>query len=246
MARDVCLKDLLAEVARQSDLAVVSHDRLDERVTLEFRDLPLRKAMKRILRDRSFVWLSAQASAGANSSRNARPNMLWVFSKGPRDPAEIAPSNLAVVNEHATARLDAISALADVGGDQAVAVLTAAALSDSDSSVREEAVDALADVGDDTGIHGLEQALTDPEYHVRKAAVEALADIGGDASALALTVALKDREVSLREEAVDALGEIGGQTAIRLLRQAAEDEDEDGSIREAATEYLDELSRGEH
>lgn len=239
VARDACLKDLLGEVARQNGVVIVSHDPLDERVTLEFRNLPLRKAMERVLRDRSFVWQSARAPAGANSLRKVRPSMLWVFSKGRRDRAEIASSNLALASEHVAARLDAISALADAGGDQVVAVITAAALSDGDASVREEAVDALADIGDETGIQGLEQALTDPEYHVRKAAVEALADIGGEASALALTVALKDRDVSLREEAVDALGEIGGQTAKRLLRQAAEDED--SSIREAAAEYLAEL-----
>lgn len=240
LARDVSLKDILAEVARQNGLVLVLHDPLDEHVTLELRRLPLSQALGRMLRDRSLLWQSGQTSSGASNPRKTYPGRLWVFSKGQRDAAEIAFSNPALLDERAKVRLDAVSALADAGGDQAVATLTAIALSDGDSAVREEAVDALGDIGGTTGIQGLEQALTDPDYHVREAAVEALADTGGDASALALTAALEDRNVSLREEAVDALGEIGGPTAVRLLRLAAKDEH--SAVREAAAEYLAELS----
>ncbi len=258
-ARDVTVKDLIEEIARQSGLVVVLHDPLDERVTMELHRLPLPEAMGRILRDQSFALQYVQPLSSTGNSSDAHPSRLWVFSKGPADDYArqdavkglgalnadevIVPLSLALADDDANVRLEAVSALANVGSDQATAALAAAALSDGDSSVREEAVYALGEIGGETGMQVLEQALMDPDNRVREAAVEAFADIGGDESALALAVALNDEDASLRAEAVDALGEIGGETAIRLLQQALADEQ--SSIREAAAEFLAELSSQE-
>ncbi len=264
-ARDVSVWALLEEVARQSRLIVVSHDPLDERVTLDFQRLPLPEALDRILRDQSFALEELQRLTGAGDRRDARPRRLWVFSKGPAgdhasadttaaDDVEdldaldadglTGPLSLALADDDTNVRLDAVSALAAVGSDQAAATLAAVALSDGDSSVREEAVYALGEIGGEIGIQVLAQALIDPDDDVREAAVEAFANIGGDESALALAVALNDGDDSVRAGAVDALGEIGGETAIRLLRQASLDEE--SSIGESAAELLAELSAAAH
>lgn len=156
--------------------------------------------------------------------------------------ASIAPLSVALLDGDAKVRLQAVTALTVIGGDQAAAALTTVALNDADSAVRQEAVYALGEIGGEAGIEVLKHALFDPDVSVREAAVDAFADIGGEKSALALAVVLKDADASLRAEVVDALGEIGGQAAIRLLRQAAMDEQ--SVVREAAADLLVELSGG--
>ena len=155
----------------------------------------------------------------------------------------IASLSSTLVDEDAKVRLQAVTALTIVGGDQAVAALTTVALTDADSGVRQEAVYALGEIRTDAAIETLKHSLLDPEVRVREAAVDAFADIGGEKSALALAAALNDPDASLRVEVVDALGEIGGPTAIRLLRQASMDPH--SAVRDTATELLAELSGGE-
>jgi hypothetical protein len=266
-AQDVALKALLREIARQSSLVLVLHEPLDEPITLELHRLPLPEAMGRILRRQSFALHYIQPSSSAGNSDPARPSTLWVFAKGseddsnydndtehstPLDTAAIggrnadeltAPLSLALEDEDARARAQAVSALADIGGDGAVAAM-AQAMGDGDPAVRQEAVYALGDMGDlgdETAIQVLEQALMDPEENVREAAIEGFTDIGGDESARALAVTLNDEDASLGEEAVYALGEIGGETAIQLLQQTMATH-ASASIREAAAEILAELS----
>lgn len=154
--------------------------------------------------------------------------------------ASSAPLSVALVDEDAKVRLEAVTALTIIGGDQVAAALTTVALSDTDSAVRQEAVYALGEIGTEESIEVLKHALFDPDVSVREAAVDAFADIGGEKSALALAVALNDADPLLRAEVVDALGEIGGQTSIRLLRQASMDQH--NSVREEAADLLAELS----
>ncbi len=249
-ARDVSVRAVLQEVARQSDCAIVSHEPLDERVTLDFQRLPLPEALARILRDQSFV---LRASTGSPSDHRK----LWVLSKGLggeyvshlvppavyfedldalRTEESMGSLSLALADADANVRVDAVSTLADARGDESAAGLAAAALSDGVSSVREEAVYALGEIGGAIALRALKQALLDPDDDVREAAIEAFANLGGDESAMALAVALIDSDVSVRAAAVDALGEMGGATANRLLRQALVDEE--SSIRESAAELL--------
>jgi HEAT repeat protein len=267
-ARDVTVEALLREIARQSGLAVLLHDPLDERVTLELQGLPLSEAIRRILRDQSFALRYVGSPQSAENPNGEQPDMLWVFSKRPRDdhaslitrnarraqgPDDslgtpdadegVVPLSLALADDDVKVRLKAVSALIDIGGEQAAAALAAVTLSDKDASVREEAVYGLGEIGGETGMQVLEQALMDPDGRVREAAVEAFTDIGGSESARALAVALNNQDASLRAEAVDALGEIGGETAIRVLRQALADEQ--SFIREAAAEFLAELASQE-
>ena len=259
-ARDARLATLLGEIARQSELVVVSHVPLAARVTLEFERLPLREALALILRDQSFVLQDVQPFPRGENTSAANLRKLWVFSKGPEgestsprvtsaerledlDPSDtenlIGALSLALTDDNANVRADAVSTLADVGSDQAATTLAMAALNDGDSSVRQEAVYALGAIGGEIGIQALQQALIDPDDEVRKEAIRAFANIGGDRSAVELAVVLNDGDASLRAEAVDALGEIGGETAMRLLRQVLADEQ--SSIREGAAELLAEV-----
>lgn len=259
-ARDASVATLLGEIARQSELVVVSHVPLAARITVEFERLPLREALELILLDQSFTLQDVQPSSRPGNTSAGHQRKLWVFSRGPEGESAssrvtsaerledldsldaenlVGTLSLALTDDDANVRSDAVSTLPHVGSVQAATALAIAALNDGDSSVRLEAVYALGVIGGDIGIHALQQALIDPNVEVRAEAVRAFSNIGGDRSAMALAVVLNDGDPSLRAEAVDALGEIGGETAMRLLRQVLADEQ--SSIREDAAELLAEV-----
>jgi type II secretory pathway component HofQ len=53
--KDVSLKELLEEISRQSGLSVVGSGSLDEKITIEFHNLPLDEGLRLILRHHSFA-----------------------------------------------------------------------------------------------------------------------------------------------------------------------------------------------
>lgn len=221
-ARDIPIRHILEEIARHTDLEVVTHDPLSEHVSVDLQDSSMFQAMRRILKDRSYTLSYVPAEDGRIAS-------LRILST---DPGSIATSSSRL--EFVSSAPPVVSPLAEDGED--LAMLAADALSHRDPFVRVEAVYALGEIGP-SNARILEQALMDPSAEVRESAIEALADIGGSESASALEVALNDVEVSVRLEAVEALGEIGGQTAADLLRKALADE----ATREAAAELLAEF-----
>lgn len=221
IAHDVTVKQLVEEIAHQGGIRLMLYKPLDERVTLEFRQLPLQQAVGRILRGQNYALQCVQPLCSAVDPDERVQGTLWVFS-----------------TDDTYVRLAAVSDPADTGSEQP-AVILATALGDRDASVREEAVDVLSEINGEVAIPFLEQALIDPDSDVREAAIAALTDIGGDQAARALATALNDENAALREDAVDALGDIGGKTATGLLQQALTDQE--NTIREAAADYLAEL-----
>ncbi len=161
---------------------------------------------------------------------------------GTRDVGEVlGPLGVALLDTDTEVRLTAVSVLAGVGGEQAVAML-AGSLADGEVSVREEVVDVLGDIGGAAAVTVLEQALGDPAAGVREAAVDALSEIGGEASGRALRTALRDADPQVRERALNALGDIGGPGIEALLSEALADAAP--GVRETAADLLAE-ARGE-
>ncbi len=269
-AYGVTVDQVLNAVGRESGLLVIAPHVLDRKVNLTFEGLTLPEALGRILRYESYAVRYPQEFSSASSMNAHGVATLWVFPTGEEglrastessqqsgramrddsemlsdaagdDPGMTRAVDFALADEDVDTRLEAISDLAQIGGDQAAAAL-AETLNDPQSSVRLEAVNALGDMGGVTAIQALERALLNPDAEVRGSAIVALADIGGEQSASALAAALYDGDPELREEAVDALGEIGGETAMLLLHHAQADEK--AHIREAAAAYLAELVGG--
>ena len=75
------LKGLLEEISCQSGLSVVGSGSLDEKITIEFHNLPLDEGMRLILRHHSFALAHAQQAPERCQSAIARPETLWIFSK---------------------------------------------------------------------------------------------------------------------------------------------------------------------
>ena len=211
--QDIALRELLKEIARESGLTLVLLSALQDRMTVEFHQLPLDKALRRLLRHRNFALEYAEKTAKGSHSTGLRPTGLWVFANGGGDyPVQ------TIVLEETKPRSSQEAAALD---NRVVQV----ALQSPDPEEREDAVETLGESRHPDAIAPLSLALADEDTDVREAAIDALADVGGDEAAQALAVALQDEDAELREDAVEALGEIGGETAIYLLEQASQDND---------------------
>lgn len=224
--KDVSLKELLEEIARQGDLTLVLSGSLEEQITIEFHLLSLEEGLRRIFRQRNFA-VEYSTTSEESPPTGRRPKALWVFSGG----EEGSPPQ-TTIGDDGTGR-----ASSQDGGRQISRLQ--AALTREDPSEREEAVESLGETGRPDAVAPLKLALKDVDKDVRQAAIAALASIGGDEAAHALATALQDQDALVREAAVEALADIGGETAVRLLEQALTDEDE--AVRETADELLEEL-----
>lgn len=201
--QDTTVQDLLEEIARQSALTIVLHDSLDERITIEFHQLSLREALRRILRYQSFALESVQPLSDGAKSSHLRPRTLWVLSKGTRDDRGRDQDGMSLSSELTP-----------------TIVVLRSQLMSQDARIREAAVEDLGALGVVEAVAPLSLALSDPDADVRIAATRALAHIGGVQATAALTVAVRNQNSPSREEAVEALGIIGGNTAMQVLKEA--------------------------
>jgi hypothetical protein len=215
---DAPLDELLDEIARQSGLVVKRYVALDQRVSDRFEQLPLDRALRRILRNRSFV-LEYTAE---------QPTTLWIVPEG-GEAATVQRTTMKPLGNHMPRRDSAAGDNTEVQGT-----------SDGERSPdREEAALALGESLADDAVTRLSLALIDDDPDVRSAAVSSLTEIGSGEAVQALAAALGDPDPRIREEAVDSLAEIGGENAITLLQLALADEEP--TVREAAREALEQV-----
>ncbi|MCH7893286.1 MAG: HEAT repeat domain-containing protein [Proteobacteria bacterium] len=225
-AHNVDLRDVLDEIARQSDLIVVSHDPLTHRLTLDIERLPLSEALNRIMRGQSYLLYQAQAATGARNANHERPSTLWVFSGRSADHPGHTQAAVRFSSDPASA----------------IKVLRAELMSD-DIHVRQEAIKGLRRLEANEAIAPLSFALADEDKKVRVKAIYALAHIGGDDAGAALATASGDENAWVRAETAYALGMIGGDIAIQVLKHALQDADSD--VRQSAIEALTEIGGGQ-
>ena len=222
---DRSIRSILEDLSRQSDLVVVSQEALDESVTVHIDEPTLPKAIRRLLRQKSFVLHQVGHTAGNEIPGNPPSTKLWILSSELYDGQHswrTQTSSPHPVTNDSEAIDYLILAMSNERGD------------------REDAMAGLADIGDSDVVETLQHGLSDPDDNVREAAIESLAELGGAESVRALSVVLNDPDAGIRIDAVDALGEIGGAEAIELLKAAMTDENH--TVREAAAEWLTELA----
>lgn len=225
-AYNVSVRDVLDEIARQSDLMVVSHGPLHGRLTLELERLPLFEALRRIMRGQSYLLHQAQAATGARIANHARQGTLWVFSDGSaNDPGYTEAASHSVWETRS-----------------AIEVLQSQLMSD-DIRVRQDAIKGLRRLKVNEVIAPLSYALTDEDKKVRVKAIYALADIGGEDAVAAMAAAAGDENAWVRAETAYALGTLGGDTAIQVLKHALQDADP--NVRETAIEAFTDIGGGQ-
>ena len=81
-AKDVPLKELIDEIARQSDLSVEGSGILEDRVTIQFDRLTLDEGIRLILRRHNFALVYTQKEPESSQTAVQRLETLRIFSKG--------------------------------------------------------------------------------------------------------------------------------------------------------------------
>lgn len=223
-AIDASLRKLLDEIAVKTDLAVVGEVVPDQRISVAFHALGMDEALRHILRDRSFIFLSRQHSNRQSWLQGTLNETLWMFPK--TDGRSVV--RRAVDDETHNAGFAAESISLEPGPGR----------EDTDGWI--DTIIELGDMGDPAAEAQLADMMWHEHADVREAAIESLAEIGGDSAAVALAGALVDADPRVREQVVVTLGEIGGEIARGLLEQTLSDES--SLVREAAAEMLEELS----
>lgn len=107
-------------------------------------------------------------------------------------------------------RLDAASALGQIGDSRAVKPLIAAL--DDQQEVIEMAALALGEMGDPRAVESLTETLNHENWEIRGSAAKALGKIGDERAVDPLTRLLDDRNESVRWHTVQALESITGNT----------------------------------
>lgn len=243
-AHNVHLRDVLAGIARQCDLTVVSHAALDASLTLEIERLPLPELLARIMRDQSYLLQQTPAATDGGMAGHACGGTLWIFSDGisgedghslvdTTSTIEILQAKL--MNDDSRVRIAAIKSLRRLDVNEVIAPLSYA-LADENRNIRVKAIYALADVGGDDAVAVLATAASDEDAWVRAETAYALGTLGSDTAVQVLQHALHDADRGVRESAIAAFTEIGGVQAAQALAVALQDADT--SLRVEAVEAL--------
>lgn len=252
--RDMPLRELLEEIARQAGLVIEYEASPDTRVTARLPRMGLDDGLHELLNGHSYALEYSASSRDRDAPRPVltrvrifRSDVDALASAEPGEPRDesIDWSRFAAVLfgwddvDEEWDKWDVIEALGESEQEDAALPLLRVALADEDGDVRLAAVEALAALGGDGAAEALAPALRDQEGWIRTEAIEALAGIGGERAAETLLIALQAEDAELREQAVQALGEAGGPTARQLLEYAWAS-DTDDAVREAATAWLEE------
>jgi HEAT repeat protein len=124
---------------------------------------------------------------------------------------------MAMKSEDIYIRLNAVSALGEVGDERAVEALAATCLRDPYYPIRFEAAESLRKVGDNRTAGILADSLQDDDRTVRLRAAEALGKIGDRRSVSALSAAMEDEDDAVRAAAMSALGKIGDPRVMNMI-----------------------------
>jgi len=202
--KDISLAGLLQEIARQSDLTLVCKESLDERITIQFHQLPFDEGLRKILRQRNFAVEYVQQTDEKNQSTVRRPMKLWIFLKGEK----VYPDQTKLVKD---AR--AGSSRQDVARD--ISKLQAA-LASEDPREREKAVEILDEIvyGPETALlerkaESLARALLkDKDFGIRELTSNAFSERGGVRVKEIIQKALEHEDKEVKEEAAELLREL--------------------------------------
>ncbi|MDR4506696.1 MAG: HEAT repeat domain-containing protein [Candidatus Brocadiaceae bacterium] len=230
--KDSPLENVLQEIMIQSGAKIWLNDKIDEKVTIEYKNIPVEEGVRRILKDKNyaFVYSPYETNAGKLS--------IVGSSKSKEIFADVKNNQL---NAHLTDRLHNLERRNKLKAKRPTFdALAKDALENDDAKKRRKAIIALGKSRNIKAIEIITKALTnDADENVRLSAIDALLDINGGKVIESIAVALKDRDPWIRENAVQALGELGNEASSKYIQSALNDENSD--VRTLAQEILEEL-----
>ncbi len=216
------LSQVLQEVARQTGLEARGLERLQEKVSLRFSNLPFREGLQKLLASVNYVILEKKSSAG-----DTRP--VLVLASGQRttppsgEPGE-KPEENPVIEEDQGKRLTALYASAQQRDGEALQK----ALFDRDQVVQATAYELLAKQDPQKATVVLLEATKSDQPGTRLQALQLLNQSGqadGRIALSALDGALRDEDVTVKGYAIQALAERGTSEAMVCLYRVLHDPD---------------------
>jgi HEAT repeat protein len=227
------MKKALEEILKQSRSRMWMNDTIDDVVTIEFQDVPVREGVRRILKGKNYAFIY--------SPLHFKEGKLTIVSSSRSDEASMPDERMGSRKKP----MPAVAKHQKPTEKASFENLMKDALGHEDADKREEAIIALGESKDKRAIEVISKALSnDPSEDVRLSSIDALLEIGDKTVVEPLSSALKDKEPWVRESAVEALASIGGNEAIEFIKSALNDTD--SSVRDLAQETLDEMKGGDN
>jgi len=241
-AVDIPLGELLSAIGEEAGIRVLVKGNLAQSVSRTFFDLPLEKALKRLLADVRYIQVRGTIGDGSDGSRIAELRVFGGDHAGPirierqtTAPTRTATDNKADLRQEILlglqdadrgTRLRAIRRLSEIEDEEANRILTWVLESDEDAAVRGYSVRALQGLGGDAAVAALERGLDDPEATIRAQVVRSLGRIQVERAVLTLGRVLQGhKDPEMRRLAVQALTLHDNEKVPALLEAAASDDD---------------------
>ncbi len=224
---DKVLKDIMA----QSGARIWLSDSIDTAVTIEFKDLPIRDGVHKILKDKNYAFVY---------SPNEKKEGSLAFIKQNKTDDTSNRVNDELLQRSRLKPQPPLKKGRGRGDMMPFELLAKDALEGGDPSKREDAVIALGESKDKRTVEILSKVLAgDPSEDVRLSSIDALITTGEKNIVEPLSFALKDLSSEVRQSALEALAEVGGESIQELIKGALNDEDT--AVRELAQELLDDF-----
>ncbi len=235
-ARDAALADVLRAVAEQANFILTIKGDSEQNVTWRFRDIPVDRAIQKILQNISSVVTYAPDGAAVVK--------VYVLRSGGEPWGAAAQVEKIIPTKQADIdlleredRIHAAQSLFRQPNVKAIKQLTRLVSEDQDPTVRAVAAVGLGKIRVDKAKEALIGALSDHDSLVRRRAVQGLGRLwGGDAVEPLSLALLEDHDPHVRREAALRLGKIRSEEAREILTLA--ESDTEPFVRRAVTHAL--------
>jgi hypothetical protein len=201
-AADVPLDQILLRIAELYDTPIAMEGKLAAPVTLSFRDLSLKEAIRRLVGGATFMILHGPHSS---DGMPARPSKIWIYASVPgtrSTPDDLSPNAMDEPQNTLESARDA----------------AAEAEKPDPRDATQEDIEAMAERGAPEDLDGLGRVVAEhPDLQMKYLAVTLLGDIHEDRAVLAIERGLGDQDPMFRSYVVDILGTNQALDAVRSL-----------------------------
>ena len=218
-AMDAPLADVLWNIGEAAGFRVVSKGAMDTPVSWTITDVPLEKALQRLLGRRSYVMTYDQPQAEGEMRHLAEVRLMR------NNMTETGP----VIEINKT-----LTAAAKIEGQNEISI----AAPDDDRDTRLRFVRNMAQRPKAAAVNGLSALLSqDEDPMIRRIAAIGLGKAQGEAPLEALNAAIQDEDASVRRRAIQGLGKKKDDRAVHAVSEVLR-HDTDSRMRRAAVHSL--------
>lgn len=239
---DSPLQRVLQAVARQSGIKIFIHGATDERVTFEFRGLPVEEGLRRILKNTSSVLIySSRMPPDPAAARIVSLKEVRVYLDRPEAAHPVPVAANTPTQPKGPGGEQPLTRPGHPQDTEAIEELAYMLLQTDSELLRKRSAHRLGRIGDAKAVDLLSRALSqDEDPSVRESAAKALGKTWkGSAAAPLAAAVVADPDPYVREAAAKALGKTWSEAAVEPLSQTLL-QDRSAFVREAAARGLGE------